>query len=60
MNCRDPPFGLNVFIMQKISGVPFYEIIRELVPFMIVLLITLLLMVFFPNLIMAISNAVYG
>lgn len=55
-----PPFGLNVFIMQKVSGVPFYEIIRELVPFLIVLVLTLLLMVFFPNLIMSIPNAVYG
>ncbi len=55
-----PPFGLNVFIMQKISKVPFYSIIRELVPFMAVLLVTLLLMVFFPQLVMAIPNMVYG
>jgi len=55
-----PPFGLNVFIMQKISKVPFYSIVRELVPFMAVLLVTLLLMVFFPQLVMAIPNMVYG
>jgi tripartite ATP-independent transporter DctM subunit len=55
-----PPFGLNVFIMQKISKVPFYAIIRELVPFMAVLVVTLLLMVFFPELVMAIPNMVYG
>lgn len=55
-----PPFGLNVFIMQKISKVPFYAIIRELIPFMAVLLVTLLLMVFFPDLVMAIPNMVYG
>jgi tripartite ATP-independent transporter DctM subunit len=55
-----PPFGLNVFIMQKISGVPFWAIIRELIPFMVVLGITLLLMVFFPDLVMAIPRMVYG
>lgn len=55
-----PPFGLNVFIMQKISKVPFYSIVRELIPFMLVLLGTLLAMVFFPRLVMAIPNAVYG
>lgn len=55
-----PPFGLNVFIMQKISKVPFYAIIRELIPFMAVLVVTLLLMVFFPELVMAIPNMVYG
>lgn len=55
-----PPFGLNVFIMQKISKVPFYSISRELIPFMGVLLITLLLMVFLPDLVMWIPNMVYG
>lgn len=54
-----PPFGLNVFIMQKISGVPFYQIIKELLPFMLILFLTLLLMIFFPSLVTAIPNAVY-
>jgi TRAP-type C4-dicarboxylate transport system permease large subunit len=54
-----PPFGLNVFIMQRVSKVKFNLIVRELVPFMAVLVITLLLMVFFPDLVMAIPNMVY-
>jgi tripartite ATP-independent transporter DctM subunit len=54
-----PPFGLNIFIMQRISKVSFNAIVRELVPFMVVLLGTLLLMVFFPDLVMFIPNAIY-
>lgn len=55
-----PPFGLNIFIMQKLSGVPFWRIVRELVPFMLVLVATLLLMIAFPSLIMFIPELVYG
>lgn len=55
-----PPFGLNIFIMQKLSKVPFWRIVRELVPFMVVLLITLLLMVFFPSIVTWLPGLVYG
>lgn len=47
-----PPFGLNLFIMQRISGVGFGALIKELVPFISILLLTLLLMVLFPPLVM--------
>ena len=55
-----PPFGLNVFIMQKISRVPFYSIIRELLPFMAVLFIVLLLIVFVPEVVTTLPNMFYG
>lgn len=54
-----PPFGLNIFIMQKISKVPFGAIVKALVPFIIILISTLLLMIFFPSLVMTIPNMVY-
>lgn len=47
-----PPFGINIFIMQKVSGVPFTEIVRELVPFIAILIGMLLLMVLVPDLVM--------
>ena len=47
-----PPFGINIFILQKISGVTFGAIVRDLFPFIIVLLGTLALMVLFPDLVM--------
>lgn len=47
-----PPFGINIFIMQRVSGVPFGDIVRELVPFIVILFGTLLLMVLVPDLVM--------
>ena len=52
-----PPFGLNIFIMQRISGVKFGSLVRELTPFIIILFGTLLLMVLFPELVMFVPNA---
>lgn len=51
-----PPFGLNIFIVQKISSAPFAAIVRETIPFIIVLVCTLLLLVFFPNIVMWLPN----
>jgi TRAP-type C4-dicarboxylate transport system permease large subunit len=47
-----PPFGINIFILQKISQVSFGAIVRDLLPFTVVLLVTLALMVIFPDLVM--------
>lgn len=51
-----PPFGINIFILQRISQVSFGAIVRELLPFIIVLFGTLLLMVLFPDLVMFLPN----
>lgn len=51
-----PPFGINIFIMQKVSGVPYSDIVRELVPFIAILIGMLLLMVLIPDLVMFIPN----
>lgn len=51
-----PPFGINIFIMQRVSGVPFSDIVRELVPFIMILVGTLLLMVLVPDLVMFIPD----
>jgi len=55
-----PPFGINIFIMQRVSGVPFGIIVRELAPFIYVLLGSLLLMVFFPSIVMFLPNLLRG
>jgi len=51
-----PPFGINIFILQKISGVPFGTIVRELIPFIMLLIGTLILMVIFPQIVMFLPN----
>lgn len=51
-----PPFGINIFIMQRVSGVPFGAIVRELIPFIVILVGTLLLMVLVPDLVMLVPR----
>ena len=47
-----PPFGINIFILQRISNVSFGAIVKDLVPFIIILIGMLALMVLFPGLVM--------
>ncbi len=54
-----PPFGINIFIMQRITNVPFGAIVRELVPFIFILLGTLVLMVVWPNMVMFLPNLMH-
>lgn len=46
-----PPFGLNIFIMQRVTGVPFWDIIKETVPFIMILICTLILLILFPGIV---------
>lgn len=44
-----PPYGLLLFVMSSISGRPLHEIIREILPFLLALLVALLLITLFPG-----------
>lgn len=46
-----PPFGVVLFIMQKISGLSFVEVVKGTLPFMIPLFLVLALITIFPSLI---------
>lgn len=54
-----PPFGINIFILQKISGVPFGAIVRELMPFIYVLIGTLVLMTVFPKFVLLVPHLMH-
>ncbi|MFM9844054.1 MAG: TRAP transporter large permease [Dongiaceae bacterium] len=47
-----PPYGELLFLIAGVSGVPLHSIMRELGPFLAVLIGVLLLMVFFPGLVL--------
>jgi tripartite ATP-independent transporter DctM subunit len=47
-----PPYGLLLFMMQKISGVPLRELVREVLPFLGVMLGALALVTFVPDLVL--------
>ncbi len=47
-----PPYGLLLFMMTKIADVPLRDIVREEIPFLLVMLAALLLMTFVPEIVL--------
>ena len=45
-----PPFGLLLFVMASISGQKLNAIVREVLPFLVAMLLALALITFFPGL----------
>jgi tripartite ATP-independent transporter DctM subunit len=54
-----PPFGVCLFIVSDIARVPFFTVARETLPFLVPLLVTLLLVTYFPPLVLFIPNLVF-
>lgn len=44
-----PPFGLNLFIVQQVSGASYAAILRETWPFIFILMAVLILIIVFPQ-----------
>ena len=55
-----PPFGINLFILNKLSGVPTLRIAKANVPFFIPLLAALLLITVFPSLVTFLPTLAFG
>jgi tripartite ATP-independent transporter DctM subunit len=51
-----PPYGILLFVINATTGIPLKEIIRELIPFMIVLVIALALMILFPGIVLTVPR----
>jgi C4-dicarboxylate transporter DctM subunit len=47
-----PPYGLLLFVMTSITGVPLRAIVREVMPFLAVMLVALLLITFAPGMVL--------
>lgn len=44
-----PPFGLNLFIVQRVSGASFAAILKDVWPFIIILIVLLIPIILFPQ-----------
>lgn len=51
-----PPFGIVLFVMTQVSGLPFDQVVKKTLPFLIPLFVVLLLLIFFPGLVTALPN----
>ncbi len=47
-----PPFGMLLFVTSALSGIPVREMVREGLPFTVLLLLALLLMTLFPQIVL--------
>jgi tripartite ATP-independent transporter DctM subunit len=55
-----PPFGVVLFVMAGVSGLPFERVVRATAPFIVPLLVVLALITFFPPLVTWLPNFVMG
>ncbi len=55
-----PPVGLNLYVLSTISDAPIGEVIRGILPFLILLLIVLAIITYVPALTMWLPAVVYG
>jgi len=55
-----PPVGLNLYVLATISTAPVGEVIRGILPFLILLLIVLMIITYVPALTMWLPQLVYG
>jgi tripartite ATP-independent transporter DctM subunit len=47
-----PPYGVLLFVINGTTGIPLIEIIREITPFLIALVFALVLLIFFPAIVL--------
>lgn len=47
-----PPYGLLLFIMTRIANVPLRDIVRDVIPFLYVMILSLLVITFFPDVVL--------
>ncbi len=55
-----PPVGMVLYILQKVSKVPFEKIVHALLPFFVPIIITLILLVLFPNITLFLPNLLFN
>ena len=52
-----PPFGLNMFVAQSVLGIPLETIYRGVLPFVVVQIVTLLIITYWPGLSLILTYA---
>jgi TRAP-type C4-dicarboxylate transport system permease large subunit len=47
-----PPYGMLLFVINGATGIPIRDIVRESVPYLLSLFVSLLLLIAFPELVL--------
>jgi TRAP-type C4-dicarboxylate transport system permease large subunit len=51
-----PPYGLLIFLMVKIADVPLADLVKEIMPYLAVMIGALALITFVPDLVLALPR----
>lgn len=61
MGMITPPVGLNVFVVRSVAeDIPLHTIFKGVTPFLIAMIVTLVLIILFPQIALAIPNSMFG
>ncbi|WP_106746485.1 TRAP transporter large permease [Yoonia maritima] len=61
MGMITPPVGLNVFVVRSVAeDIPLHTIFKGVIPFLIAMIVTLVLIILFPQIALAIPNSMFG
>ena len=55
-----PPMGLGLYMISEIAGITFKRLVRAILPFYIPLIITLLLITYFPFIVLYVPRLIFG
>ena len=55
-----PPFGVGLFILNKITGITVQEIVKALLPFFIPIIVVIFLMAYIPEIVTFLPNLLMG
>ena len=55
-----PPFGVGLFILNKITGLTVQEVVRALLPFFIPILVVIFLVAYVPGTVTFLPNLLMG
>ncbi|KJZ21235.1 TRAP transporter large permease [Loktanella sp. S4079] len=61
MGMITPPVGLNVFVVRSVAeDIPLHTIFKGVIPFLLAMLASLILIILFPQIALAIPNSMFG
>ncbi len=55
-----PPFGLGLYAASGMTGLPFKNVVRSVQPFLVPLMITIALVIFFPDIVLLLPRVLIG
>jgi C4-dicarboxylate transporter DctM subunit len=60
IGCITPPVGLDLFVVSSITRIPIERVTREVIPYLVMLLVDLVILTYCPSIIMFLPNVLGG